>query len=482
MPDQLTSEANSWIVDTWSQSTSSQASSRVPQGDERADAPSLSSFIVQMMAQLLQSADSDEAARLLAGWLQQLLGCRQVVVGLCARHGRHCHIRGLSGVVRFDSQSRFIAAIQDALEETLAHESGIQWPPGEHGEQYGALAHEKLVAALGAKCVASVPLRNSDETVAGVVLFVDGPVQRAFDVIDQYGAAITSCLVALERQRRGVVTRHLRRLRDKLLAWYGLVVCVVVVSLGLLLALPWPYYVRCPCQIQPVIRRFVVAPYDGTLESASASPGDVVKAGDVVARMDEREIRWELAGLGAEFARARKERDAAMAAHRAAGAQLAKLEMERLGLQIKLLEHRVDNLAVRSPIDGIVVAGDLEKAQGAPLTIGQTLFEVAPLERMNVEVNVPEEDVSHVTQGMEVAVRLDAFPDDTLRGAVVRIHPQAELRDKESVFVAEFELTNPEGRLRPGMNGWAAIKGRKRSLAWILFHKPWTSLRRALAW
>ena len=171
-----------------------------------------------------------------------------------------------------------------------------------------------------------------------------------------------------------------------------------------------------------------------------------------------------------------------MAGHRTSAAQLAELEMERLEVQIKLLEHRMENLAIRSPIDGIVVAGDLERAEGAPLTIGQTLFEVAPLEKMNVEVEVPEEDISNVKQGMQVRVSLDAFPEDQISGTLTRIHPQAEMKDHASVFVAEFELTNSQGELRPGMNGWAEVTSGRRSLGWILFHKPWTSIRRALAW
>lgn len=171
-----------------------------------------------------------------------------------------------------------------------------------------------------------------------------------------------------------------------------------------------------------------------------------------------------------------------MAGHKTSGAQLAELEMDRLQLQIELLEHRVDNLAIKSPIDGIVVAGDLEKAEGAPLTIGQTLFEVAPLEKMTVEVDIPEDEMARVRAGMPVHVSLNAFPEEPFVGVVDRIHPHAELRDRKSVFVAELEMDNPDGRLRPGMSGWATVTSDKRSLGWIFFHKPWASIRQTLAW
>ncbi len=55
------------------------------------------------------------------------------------------------------------------------------------------------------------------------------------------------------------------------------------------------------------------------------------------------------------------------------------------------------------------------------------------------------------------------------------IHPQAELRNEQSVFVADMELENPQGLLRPGMNGSAKVTSGRRSLGWILFHEPWSA-------
>ena len=259
------------------------------------------------------------------------------------------------------------------------------------------------------------------------------------------------------------------------------VALAAVVALACL-AMPFPYRVSTHCQVQPVTRRFVVAPYDGTLEKCLVAPGDVVRSGDVLARMDEREIQWELAGVKADRARAQKERDAAMAAHKTSSAQLAELEMQRLELKTQLLEYRLANLAVRSPIGGIVVTGDLEKAEGAPLTIGQSLFEIAPLEKMLVEINIPEKNISHVETGMPVTLSLDACPDQTMDGVLQRVHPRAELRDNESVFVADMEVDNPQGELRPGMNGTAKVDTGHRSAGWILFHEPWSRVRRSMAW
>ena len=92
-----------------------------------------------------------------------------------------------------------------------------------------------------------------------------------------------------------------------------------------------------------------------------------------------------------------------------AAAQQAELEMERLELKIRLISNRLNRLEVRSPLDGIVLVGDLKKTEGAPLTVGQAMFEIAPLDRMIVEVEIPEREILHVEEGREVAVLARAF-------------------------------------------------------------------------
>ena len=63
-----------------------------------------------------------------------------------------------------------------------------------------------------------------------------------------------------------------------------------------------------------------------------------------------------------------------------------------LDLKLELLESRSKKLEIKSPIRGIVLRGDQKRAEGMPVTLGQNLFEVAPLDKMVVEVAIPERD------------------------------------------------------------------------------------------
>ena len=468
-------DSASWVVQAWTN-----------HHDKSSDGDNAevlcADFVVRLISQVQMCNDAASACRLIANRLQQFLGCRQIAIGLCRGSHSRCQVQALSGVVRFDSHTGFVHALQDALEETVARGAETAWPPRENSQEHASMAHEKLLSLLGADSVVSVPLKGEDDQLVGVCLLIDAPKDDALALLAKYHAPIASCLTVVQRNQRGLISQWWRRAWAHFRSWRGRFIWAAIASLSLVLLVPVPYRITCDCELQPVVRRFVVAPYDGTLEKSLVAPGDIVVEHEVLARMDEREIRWELAGLNADLTRAQKERDASLASHRTSDAQLAKLEMARLQLGIQLLEHRLNNLAIKSPIGGVVVTGDLQKAEGAPLTIGQSLFEIAPLEKMVAEIYVPEDEIAHMHNGMDVSLELDGFPNEQIQGTIERVHPRAEVVDDESVFVAELKLNNSNGALRPGMNGHARVESGRRSLGWVLFHKPWASLRRALAW
>jgi multidrug resistance efflux pump len=230
------------------------------------------------------------------------------------------------------------------------------------------------------------------------------------------------------------------------------------------------------------MRRFIAAPYDGILQQTLVQYGDVVEKDQVLATMDGRQLRIRLSGLRAEYNGAKKRRDSSLAKSDYADAQIALTEMNRLDAEIELLDQQVVNLEIRSPIDGIIVSGDLEKVEGAPLEMGQTLYEVGPLSEMLAEVAIPEAEIQYVSAGMPVAIKLDSFPFQTWHGEIQKIHPRTELVDNQSVFIAQVKMNNDDLRLRPGLKGTAKIRSDAYPLGWNLFHHAWETVRYWTIW
>jgi multidrug resistance efflux pump len=199
--------------------------------------------------------------------------------------------------------------------------------------------------------------------------------------------------------------------------------------------------------------------------------------------MDGREVRTRLAAIEADLARSTKSRDANLAAGKIAEAQIDKLQFERFIHENNVLIRRLKQVEITSPISGIVVSGDLKRHEGATVKVGQSLYEVAPLDKLIAEIAIPEEDLELVAAGAPISLRLDAFPGHYWEARIERIHPRAEPRDSRQVFIAETMLQSDEQReLRPGMKGAAKITGPRVSGFWLLGRKPFNTTRRFLGW
>lgn len=444
-----------------------------------------SAALLELIEQVETAPDLRHAYHRLAGELQNYLKCRRVALGIRPGGKGRCRLVAISGVARFDRRSQTAQSIEAAFDEAVVRNDLSIWPPLADDARHGMLAHKNVCSIEEADSAISIPLRNqNDDAIAALLLLdeaIDLPVrtQRFLRAAER---SMATSLSVMQRLEGGWLVRFGRNIAKAWSSWKVKLGLVIMALLLAALTIPLPYKINSDCQLEPVTRRFVAAPFEGTLEKSFVKPGDIVQRDDVLARMDGREIRWERAGVEADRQQAIKRRDAAQATHDYAEAQIAKLEMQRLQLRLRLLDHRAAHLEIRAPVAGVVASGDLERAEGAPLTVGQTLFEIAPLDKMIVEVAVEDAEVASIQGGQPVTVRLDAFPGETWEASVDKVHPRSEIRDDQNVFIAEAALRNDDGRLRPGMKGRAKIVTPDRSLGWILFHKPWEYVGKKISW
>ncbi|MGN6545382.1 MAG: efflux RND transporter periplasmic adaptor subunit, partial [Aureliella sp.] len=146
---------------------------------------------------------------------------------------------------------------------------------------------------------------------------------------------------------------------------------------SLLLCVPLPYWPKRACVIEPTVRQYVSSPMDGRVLQSLVKPGEMVAKGQVLARLDDEQLRWDLASAQAEYEATAKKRDIGLASKSSGNMRVAQLELEQIALRIESIKANLERLTVRSPIDGIVLQGEWYRSQGAPVTRGDTLFEVA---------------------------------------------------------------------------------------------------------
>lgn len=444
--------------------------------------------LIELVAHVQAAANSDAACQRLADSLQSLLQADAVYVGLCRSGSKDVNLTAIAGGGTIDEFSEETRLIESVLQETQLRSAGGTWPVRDPDNRHALLSHQQLSESWNDCTIVSVPLQTETGTGTGAILltFHDTTstehAARAERFLRAASDSLGSCLEILQKLADSrwlkwtkSVRALLTRSRLELVGW-------VCGAIAVVLLLPIDYTVNGTCELQPVERRFVAAPFDGPLLKCLVEPGDIVQKDQLLAILDGREIRWELAEVQANLHKATKERNTHMSSREFGDAAIALHEIERLQQRSELLAHRDSSLEVRSPADGVVVSGDHREAEGVPLEMGQTLFEIAPLDEMVIEICIPEADVRHVKNGMTVRAQLDAVPEDSIEATIRCIHPRAELRDGVNVFVAEADIVNSSGVLRPGMRGSSDVSTGRRLLGWNLFHKPVAYVLGWLGW
>ena len=245
----------------------------------------------------------------------------------------------------------------------------------------------------------------------------------------------------------------------------------IATLITMLLFFPTRYRVSANVRVQPVSPRVISAPFEAMVEDVMVRPGDVVRAGQSLVKLDGRPLRLERQSLDAEISQSAKQKDIALAAGKVAESQQAQLKYQQLVRRRDLIDRRLDQLTVTSPISGVVVSGDLRQAIGASLELGKVLLEIAPLNRVLAEVAIPEYEISMIRPNSPASIRIDASGCPTIRRDLVEIYPAGELRDTEVVFISLLELDNKDRAYRPGMTGKATVYGDVRPFVWPYIRK-----------
>ena len=245
---------------------------------------------------------------------------------------------------------------------------------------------------------------------------------------------------------------------------------------------PIPYYPCRDCVFEPETKQYLSSPIQGRIASCEVRPGDHVEKGQLMARIDDDQLRRDLATANAEFDGALKKRDSALASRATGNVGLADVEMNQARWRIESIEDQLRRLEIRATTSGIVVQGDWQRNVGMPLTLGQSLFEVAELESMTAEVRLLAADLAQIDVGDEVSIRSDASGIETFRGKISRIEPRATVIDDAAVFVADVVIHDPKLQLRPGMKASAQIHAGWRTLGWYLFNRPYRWIANQWIW
>ena len=230
----------------------------------------------------------------------------------------------------------------------------------------------------------------------------------------------------------------------------------------------------------------VGAQVSGRVVELHADFNDVVKKGQIIAKLDPQVLQAQIQSATATLALAQANINKAQVALADADRQLKRqrtLQGQQLvaGATVESAEVAYDtakasltaskassaqaaaNLAqaklnlsyatIYSPVDGVVLSRAVELGQTVAASLqAPTLFTIAEdLARMQIDTAVAEADVGRLTEGMKAQFTVDAFPGKTFGGSVRQVRNAPTTTQGVVTYDAVIDVDNPEKQLRPGM-------------------------------
>ena len=196
--------------------------------------------------------------------------------------------------------------------------------------------------------------------------------------------------------------------------------------------------------------------------------GRKVAKGDVLVRLDDREVQAQMRELKARevFLQREMSRVSELISRNIATTQAyerAAMDLQQVQAQIMVQLEKINDYTIMSPMEGVVLRRDGEIGEIAE--VGQILFRVGVPLPLQVVAEVNEEDIPRVALEQKVLFRTDAFAGKLLEGKVREITPMGDVVAKTYRIKVALPDDTP---LKPGMSVEANIVTKERAGALLV--------------
>lgn len=234
------------------------------------------------------------------------------------------------------------------------------------------------------------------------------------------------------------------------------------------------FAVNAAGEIGPAEQVSVRPEINGKIEQLPVDIGDRVKKGDLLFKLDDKELQQQRASNLTDIERARLElqkaerdykRSEQLLAERLISQELyddtktafelGKNSLDRAQKELAILEERLTKTEVRAPFACTVLTRPVSMGQAVSgsggFNSGTEVLTIADLTDMIINAHVNQADVPRLKANQAVEVTIEAVAGLRVTGLVERIAPQATIKNNIKGYAARIVLKNVDPRVRPGM-------------------------------
>lgn len=436
------------------------------------------STLMEISQQITASVDLDQVLDLVANLSGDLAETAFTAVGLVEEDKDRLFIAAMAPETTIDPNSPWQKKLLELMEQV--RKSGKNGYVSDRQKLKAKEPDSPWVAYLEERGTESAWATSlSDEEGVLGVLWMESEESRFMsgNSSDMVGILATQATVALRNAslfQRIPFADVLGRMGKKGKKWAsGWRRLSLAVGLLLLLAywlhvLPVFRTVTGDCLVESRFGQGIYLRTAGRIQESLVKEGQKVKAGELLARLDDLPFRLKL--VESESKLALLERQIIESKAVSDSGAMSRAIIEKIAAQAELRQARreIEQVAIRSPIDGVVLTPRPAELIGRDFPLGAEILRVANPEQFTVVAQIPEEDVLDVQIGQKVSGVLRSRPGQGFRGEVIHVGRAysipAEALEKGVAdtatpegFVAEIKVVERDVELLPGMTGRAAI-------------------------
>ena len=452
--------------------------------------------ISQLNELLLDSPNLKHSYLLIANQFASLFNASQVSLGQLKNN--RIKLQAVSGRHHYNAQSEWADMIENLMEECLDQVSPLlanstTTDATEHATTESELIlvqHQAYQRLYDNPHLLTLAFTHANESFAFICLERKDSSWSATDIDCSKGLieAVSGSLYNNTQKYAPLLPRLSRKFESKVnqfvrieKLWAKLFGVTLLATFILCCVIKVPYRITGNFVIEAENQTQISALRDGTLQEVFIREGDQVEAGEILAKLDDIDLRLQQAELNADHARAKAQMEAAMSIGEFAQARIAEAEVSSIEAQLEWTEINIQAGQIFASSSGILLADEeLSRRIGSPIRKGEVLLVLALPQSWQAVIEIDEAEINHLPQNSRGEIAFVSRPSESLEDSVTRTETMARSRPSGSIFRVFSEIEQQqEIWWKPGMTGVAKLDAGKHTLMWIWTHRlvDWLRLK-----